>query len=483
MVLIVVDTLRADYTEPHTELASTPHIQALAADGVRFARAFAHVPITLPSHASLFSSRLPVEHGVRENAELVPKDLPLLAAWLAQHGYTCQAEVSLASMWPQASGRGLDRGFERYGRGEWAVTRGESLNWELATTLDQLVKRQPFFLFAHFSDPHEPYESHGTAEHYADVSLDGRSLGAVLTSDYGQIRRELWLSPGDHVLDVSSKFAFKVRLAEFKSPSAALETQFAEGVAQARTNKVKLRVRNPSASKVLATLSLWLHDAPGQLELPGRYRSEVEYADRCLGELIAELKRRDLYDSSTIILTSDHGEGLGEHGTFGHIVHLYDELLRVPLIIKLPDRHAAQQALAKSKNELARLIDVAPTLLELLDLPAMPDQEGVSLLRPNVPRLLVAQTQRRGTQTAKELYCIRDRQYKLIWTPKTKLFEMYDVAEDPGELADVFTERGNERSEWQETLKALASGARREGETAIDPELQQRLDSLGYGGE
>lgn len=478
IVLVVVDTLRGDHADPEQAKARTPAIDGLARDGVRFERAFAHSPATLPSHAALFSARPPSETSVRTNGQPVPKDLELLAQWLAQHGYATHAAVSLASMWPSSDRRGLDRGFQRYDKGRYSTTRGDEIVHTLDTTLEQLAGEQPFFLFAHFSDPHEPYDAHGTVERFAELAFEGRSLGSLCVSESTQTRRELMLPPGTHPLAIHASSDFELRSLEFAAPGVDLSWQIVEGALHAAQSRLIVAVTNPAPAPVASTLTLWVHDAVPEDEIPLRYRGEVEFADRCIGELLGALKRRGMYDSSIVVLTADHGEGLGEHSTWGHIVHLYDELLHVPLVIKLPSTLPGREPLQASRKRLVRLIDVAPTLLDLVDLPPLPDQKGVSLLQTGVERVLFAQTQR--ADGSGELFCARDDRFKLIYVPAEDRFEMYDVVADPLELGDVYATRGKERLEWCDALRALAARTRRDGERQVDPEARARLEALGY---
>jgi arylsulfatase A-like enzyme len=478
VVLIVVDTLRADHADSERGKASVPAFDAFAKDAIAFDHAFSHAPATLPSHAALFSARPVHETGVRTNGQPVPKDLGLFADWIARHGYATQAAVSLASMWPADGGRGVDRGFQRYDRDRWSHTRGDDLDRSLAASLDQLSADQPFFLFAHYSDPHEPYDAHGSVERFASLRFDGRDFGTVCTSETAQVERDFSLPPGKHVLDVRSQQAFKVRELEFTAPGVEITWEAREGKLHERTNAFVAELINPGPGTVTATFRTWLHDAVGDEEVPLRYRSEVEFADRAVGNFIAELKRRGLYDSSIIVLTSDHGESLGDHGTFGHIVDLYDELLHVPLIVRLPSSLSGREMLEASSRRLVRLIDVAPTLLQLMELPPLPEQRGVSLLDPKQERMLVAQTQRAdGTG---ELFCVRDDQFKLIYSPADDRFEMYDVVKDPLELGDVYATAARERPDWAELLRSIAARTRRDGARQVDPEARKRLQELGY---
>ena len=115
-------------------------------DGVRFDEAFAHAPLTLPSHAALFASQPPDRTGVAANGEPLG-DETRLPAWLESLGYETAAAVSLATLWPRAEQRGLDRGFGQYERTEELVAHSSTTSARLDEILDGLDRRDPFFLF------------------------------------------------------------------------------------------------------------------------------------------------------------------------------------------------------------------------------------------------------------------------------------------------------------------------------------------------
>jgi arylsulfatase A-like enzyme len=216
-----------------------------------------------------------------------------------------------------------------------------------------------------------------------------------------------------------------------------------------------------------------------------RYALEVAHADRYVGELLSELERLGLYRQSVVVFTSDHGEGLGQHGGFGHVENLSDALIRVPLIVKLPEGDARRAALASATERIASHVDVVPTLLELAGLPPLPGQRGISLLEPH-DTIHIAQTSR--PEAKENQLAFRDERFKMVYFPDDERFELYDVVVDPGELRDVFAERGHERADWPERLRSLYASARR-GETgeageASDPEERDRmLRALGYAGD
>lgn len=484
VVLVVVDTLRADYAEPpdsdsnRPRRVELPNLERFAADSVRFGTAFAHAPLTLPSHAALFSARTPAAAGVLVNEQAVARELPLLADWLREQGYARQAVVSLATLWPPGPGDGLDRGFARFVHGKSPISPGESVNRDLTAALDGLAGQEPFFLFAHFAEPHEPYEAHGSAVATAEVTWNGRPLQPLRTSEWAEETLDLQLAPGENRLTIRSAAAFKVRTLEFRAAGAVLPSRIEHSDLLEETREFAVAVDNPTAEPRAARLHLWLHDVPSIAEMPARYRAEAEAADRAFGVLLESLKSRGLYDDSLIVFTSDHGEALGERGVIGHVVHLHDELLHVPLMIKLPRGHAAARDLARSSRDLARLIDVVPTLLEVLGLPPLPGAEGESLLQSR-ERVLFAQTS--APEAPRTLLLLRDLRTKLIYDVAADSFTMYDLAADPGETTDIFPKAGAQKLAWQKQLRELGKASRpAETPSGADPAFRERLKALGY---
>ena len=254
--------------------------------------------------------------------------------------------------------------------------------------------------------------------------------------------------------------------------------------------RIRSRYRNESDRVANLTVGLWVAEESPRNERPARYAGEVEFVDGYVGKLIAELKRRDLYDDSLLVFTSDHGEALGEHNWWGHKENLYDELLHVPLVIKPPEGDASRALLERVRLELATHIDLVPTLLEMLGLPPLPGQMGRSLLGSSSDRVLVAATHQErkpidgGNQIGEDLVMLRDDRFKLIYHRRQDRFEMYDLAADPAELVDVFSVFGAERVAWPEALREAAARLnsvdyevwRKE----LTPEALEDMMNLGY---
>jgi membrane-anchored protein YejM (alkaline phosphatase superfamily) len=480
LVVIVVDTLRADAVRTQLGNSETPHIAELASHGVVFSRAFTHAPMTLPAHASLFSGLHPFQTGVYNNGQDVPDDLPLLAETLQEEGYQTAAVVSLATLWPSANQLGIDRGFEVFDTGQLEVAPAEDASARLATVLDAMDPERPFFLFAHLSDPHEPYNEHapwfeGSAQgSVAQAQLDGNDLGSTPTSSMSYWEADLVLGPGQHRFRLESSDSFKLRALDCSIDGVSIEPQWKQGQLLVPTSAVEIELNGPSTGSHTVHLRAWLNDTPSPAELRPRYASEVRAADAAIGELIAELKRRGQWEDTLVVLTADHGEALGEHGVVGHVVNLFDELLAVPLIIRLPGDQLDEGLVLESRG-LVRHVDVLPTIHEALGL-GLPEAHAGSSLFASADRLLIAQTH--PPEAPRSLLAMRDETYKMVYDPLADSFELFRLGPDPLELDNVYAHQGHLRTSWELVLRRLASEV--EPDVERDALTQSKLTALGY---
>jgi arylsulfatase A-like enzyme len=472
VVLIVVDTLRADALQNPER---TPALTRLGDEGVRFSEAFAHVPLTLPSHTVLFSSRLPGRSGVRGNGRVVRETLPLLAPWLAEQGWRTQAVTSLATLWPAAVGEGLDRGFELYPTGPDDILLADEITRRALALLDESERDAGTLLFVHYSDPHEPYTAHGTVTTEARVELDGSPLATIRTSELRFFSAEVELAAGEHELRLHADDAFRLRACRLHSGENEVLPTWSATDPRANTNELVGHWAVPTSGAGIWTLRLWIQDAPDLEEIRRRYALEVQAVDRAVGELLDGLRQRGLYDSALIVFTSDHGEGLGEHGSVGHGRLLYDELLHVPLMIKLPLGDPRESDLRATAGGFARHVDLVPTLTQLLNLEAFPGAQGRSLLEGG-PRTLLAEAH--PPEAPRDLYALSDGRFKLIHDPDQDLFELYDLEQDPEELTNIFGS-GERFPDWQERLHRAAREQVLES-APPDVETLRRLEGLGY---
>ena len=236
-----------------------------------------------------------------------------------------------------------------------------------------------------------------------------------------------------------------------------------------------------------APFLLWAHlyDPHAPYDPPDPYRrahadpyvGELLFADAQLGRLLAALDRLHLADRTIVVVTGDHGEGLGDHGEDTHGLLVYDSVLRVPLIVRAPAIRPRRIA------DVARLIDVAPTVLDLLGLDG-PPSDGTSLVRAlNGGRLdleAYAESLYPARMGRAPLHALREGRFKLIDGPQP---ELYDLERDPFEQDNVIGARARIADAMRARLATIvgpgdAPHAVLNGEVPRD--LRERLAALGY---
>jgi arylsulfatase A-like enzyme/predicted Zn-dependent protease len=391
VVVITIDTLRADRLGAYGyQRARTPHIDGIAREGVLFEQALAQVPVTLPSHASLFTGLLPPTHGVRDNTyfRLDPR-ARTLAETLKEKGYETAAFVSAFVL---DSAFGLDQGFDLYddevasepgSAGTIAERRGERVASSFVSWMERRPADRPFFAWLHFFDPHLPYSPPGPFE----ASYDG----------------------------------------------------------------------------------------------------EIAYVDAQVGRVLEALEAKGVAGDTLLVITSDHGESLGEHGEKSHGFFVYDATLRVPLILKSV-RSLPEGARIASP---VRSIDILPTVLEAVKISVPDETEGRSLLP-----LLAGEAVEPPPVYAEcyvselnfgwaPLVALREDYYKYIDAPRP---ELYRLDADPGETTNLVDAEPERAARMRSSLLALVEELPESlsSRDQPDPETVARLRSLGYaaaGGE
>lgn len=422
VVLVVADTLRADrLTCQGGPDGLTPYIDRIAAAGVRFAEARAHAPWTLPSTASLLTSLHPVEHGAGGRLPRftrMDEDVATVVKSFRDAGYATHAVVNVAFLEPGTFG--VTRDFDSVDHVAYEsnveVRPARETTEAALRWLDGRDDDRPVFLLVHYFDPHCVYAPPRTF-------------------------RERWAAPEDR----ATEWTFGTREQMIAIRDGAYEP-------------------TPDVLGRAAAL----------------YDGEVAYLDAEIGRLDDGLRARGLAgDGDVLVLTSDHGEEFGEHGGFEHGHSLFDEVLRVPLVVRAP------AALGPGVVDApVRLIDVAPTLLELADL-ALPAQFVGRTLTPlargedDAPRPLLAHGNMwRGSQSA----WIRG-QWKVIVTESAPI-QLFDLDADPAEQFDLAERDPDRAAAMGEQLTAAmrAMSAQKRGEEAdVSPAMRDLLRGLGYG--
>jgi arylsulfatase A-like enzyme/Flp pilus assembly protein TadD len=212
------------------------------------------------------------------------------------------------------------------------------------------------------------------------------------------------------------------------------------------------------------------------------YAGEIAYTDHCIGQVIKKLKDLDLYDSTLLIITSDHGEDLGEHGENYHGYYIYQSTVRVPLIFRLPDSEKVMRI-----EETAGLIDIVPTVCSLLGIksPAGVDGQDVSGYfngkgLKNGKRSFYCESLLATRYGCNPLLGIVEDGWKYILTSQP---ELYDLRNDPAEKSNLIEKEAGRARLMRGTLKRTLSEAMKvkgHVQDALDDESKARLASLGY---
>jgi arylsulfatase A-like enzyme len=454
IVLVLVDTLRRDYLGFHGFHGSiSPNLDWLARESVEIDNTFTQAPWTKPSVASLFTSLYPDVHGLnnheglfgsRATDALTTGILPSRAVTMAEAfrgaGYGTAAFVANPWLDPRY---GFDQGFDLYRIEEKteAILKG-ALDW----IRGEGSRDQPFFLYLHFMDVHGPYDA--PEEDFQTMSgspsLDVREHPQVdaLSRLPPYLANIPWF--GDE--DLRSRSADR-------APGWGGLVEFRLG--RSRT-------------------------------LRARYAANVRDFDRRISPFLNELRSSEWNDRTILVLTSDHGEELLEHGGWDHGFTLYDEQIRVPLLIRLPGARGAGGHLSRS----ADLIDLMPTLLSAAGVTIPPDAEGrdLSPLLPGTKHTPEAPppfaTISTATKHREGVYAVRTERYKLIFDSRSGYASLFDLVADPGEYRDLAS---TDEARVRELERLLSRHLTESRARALSPEsapipdaLQKRLESLGY---
>jgi arylsulfatase A-like enzyme len=455
VVLISVDTLRADRVNAYGYAARrvTPHMDALARDGVLFESHITSSPWTTPAHLSLFTSLSPSAHGVmrpfkeqqKSLAEGVVEGLAesrtTMAELLAARGYRTAAFTGGSSMDPRL---GFGQGFALY---DTSMFKLDDANMARLFAWTREHREGGFFLFWHTFEVHAPYLG---ADFVSEVATPGEA--AQVRESTERIRRDL----------------------------AAGGTAAHQAVELGRIGALRRDV------------------------CEALYVGSIKSMDERLGAFLGLLRELSLYERALIVLTSDHGEEFADRSAdsffnvHGH--NLHEEMVRVPLVLKLPgQRHAGTRVKA-----VTRAVDVLPTVLRALSLPLGEEMQGLPLQplfegsgRVTAGREAFVEALSSETREAKAVRT--DRHKYVFWVGPADLAahgrahlpegaidrQLFDLRSDPEERVNLLSGpravpealvRGLDRR-----LRELAAAARGAPENSpVDPEVVERLRALGY---
>ncbi|MDP2312637.1 MAG: sulfatase [Pseudomonadota bacterium] len=340
VIVVSLDTLRADRLGAYGSARGlTPNLDRFAAEGVVIEEAYAQANETLPSHASLYTSRYPSELGVLDGPFVPRGDAPTLAAAFHAAGWQTAGFVAGGHL---ARGFGLAAGFTTYDdTAEWGSLRDtapRALRW-----LDTNAAAGPFLLVVHGYDTHDRYLK---PPPFGYALADAADVG--LGAQAGRV-------PGGSSRVVGGHLASGLTAIEALALS---RTRFDRGEG--------IQAVDPAAQP------LGDRDVA---HLAALYDGATAWMDACFGLFMAGLDARGLLDDVVVIVLSDHGEELGEHGAFEHRASLTDETLHVPWMVRLPGGAHGGRRVAG----LVGLLDVAPTALDLAGVPIPTGARGASL--------------------------------------------------------------------------------------------------------
>lgn len=380
VILISIDTLRSDHLPVYGYRGvATPALDAFARDALVFENAYAHCPMTLPSHVSMLTGLLPAEHGVRNNLgfRFDAARYSSVPALLKRSGYATGAAVSSYVL---RGDTGLRDAFDFYedsaspsqGAAFAEYQRSGAATTAIAQKWIAAQEAKPFFFFLHLYEPHVPYD------------------------------------PPE----------------PFRSRYASL------------------------------------------------YDGEIAAADAVLGDFFRFLKETGIYERALIVVTSDHGEGLGDHGEDQHSILLYREAIQVPLIVKLP----APMRRSGRVAGVAASIDIARTIADMADLP-LKTTSAASLFALPADRVVHSETLYPYLQLGwSDLRSIVNARFHYIDSPKP---ELYDLLRDRAERTNVIESERRTVASMRSLLDRYPAAF---AVPVVDAEAASRLAALGYIG-
>lgn len=217
---------------------------------------------------------------------------------------------------------------------------------------------------------------------------------------------------------------------------------------------------------------------PYRSKLADPYDGEIAYADAIVGRFLDDLRARGLYDRSLIILMSDHGEGLGDHGEVAHGVFVYRESIQIPLIVKLPGKTRAGEEI----ESVASIADLMPTILGQLGIEPPKGIDGIDLFSSGASKARAIYSEsyfQRLHYGWKELVSLVDTKHHFIDAPRV---ELYDYVADPAELTNIAEEQRRVVAERRGEVAAIVAASPFEQPRAASPEDVAKLTALGYLG-
>ena len=437
VILISLDTLRADHLGCYGyDRDTTPNIDAFAEGARVFTDVWASSCYTLPSHMSMFTGQMPSMHTVTKPGFLRnPERSPLVAELLRKRGYTTAAFTGGVFVDREF---GFAAGFESYGAVDLVQLRESAIT-----------------------------------EHRVDA-VAGLTHELIAENDMEDLGQ--WIH--DHREESFFLFFHTYASHEFDPPE---RHRLALGFEQS--------LSDDEESQGLIGGGGYLPSEEEVARLVDLYDGGVRFADEAVGELLGQLDRSGISDNTIVIITADHGKEIGEHGIVGHGHALYEELLQIPLLIRVPTQLAGRGENWEigQDHRPAMLVDIVPSILELVDIASPKNMQGQSVFGPaDSSRVRLAEVENLAIK-----YALRRGSVKTIHNPldavalleNTVEEESFDLERDPEELSPLPADpdRVNGLSREFELLKTLSRAL---GETLESGQMSastaDQLRALGY---
>ena len=447
IILVTMDTARADHMGLYGYAReNTPNLAALRKDATLYTNSIAASSMTLTSHASIFTGLYPQSHG----AFMLPPDsptgrplatsIPTAASILASAGYQTMA---VAANW-------------YYLNPLFGLVRGFQYTW--TPRPEVLINRYHDFLLRNRLRRMLPI----AVQDFDRDSITGEEVNRQALALLDRAKSQH--APFFLFLNYMDAHFPYLPPPSFDTLYPGLDPAFPSW----DTERFYARVN--TGRQVLQPAEV--------THLVSQYDGGIAYIDSKLGELVEQLKRSGQYDRTMIVISSDHGEALGERGKLGHNLSSYQNQIRVPLLIKYP-----RSAQSGTVDSVTSHVDLLPTMLDAAGLPIPQDLPGMSLLHPAPAgsRLIVSERHESAAASVRISYAMLSGSSKLIYSPDGKP-EFYDLSNDPNEDHDLYrpdiASHAALRDRMQEWIRITPK--RYLTQAPIDPAELKRLKSLGY---
>lgn len=408
VVLITIDSLRGDSVGfCGNRAVKTPNLDELAASSFRSCSVITPQPATNAAHASLLTGMSPNEHGIRTHmVDHLGSSAVTLAETLNERGYSTAAIYSWVSLMPGFSG--LNRGFEYY----------EGFFIEMPAMLENSWLQAGAGFYRRLKEYLTVFRASEMVMNLGDTMEEKVDARADITADAAL----KWLGQRDQ-----RPFFLWVHLWDPHYPylppppyDKLIDPDY-QGSLDGNIRQI-WGIENGS----------YPLSAADKTHLIALYQGEISFADEQLGRMIGYLKEAGIWDSTILVVVGDHGESLGEHGTWFHPSSLYQQQIAVPLVLRWPGMNPG-----RADDYSISSIDFAPTLLDLLGQTPPATMSGRTFLgsvrgEPDHATRTVFSQRPDDSQTA-----VLQGRWKLIATPKTGYLELYDLLSDPDENSNV----------------------------------------------